>query len=47
MQRYLGRGQTLDSHAHFWALAQARWSGGTFLYVPRGVTVDETLVATH
>ena len=22
-----------------------RWSGGTFLYVPRGVTVDETLVA--
>ena len=36
VQRYLGRGQTLDSHAHFWALAQARWSGGTFLYVPRG-----------
>ena len=46
VQRFLGRGQTLDSHAHFWALAQARWSGGTFLYVPRGVTVDETLVAT-
>jgi Fe-S cluster assembly protein SufD len=45
VQRHLGRGQTLDSHAHFWALAQARWRGGTFLYVPRGVTVDETLVA--
>ncbi|HEY8178995.1 MAG TPA: SufD family Fe-S cluster assembly protein [Candidatus Limnocylindria bacterium] len=46
VQRFLGRGQTLDSHAHFWALAQARWSGGTFLYVPRGVVVDETLVAS-
>ena len=23
VQRHLGRGQTLDSHAHFWALAQA------------------------
>ena len=46
VQRHLGRGQTLDSHAHFWALAQARWRGGTFLYVPRGVTVDETLVAS-
>ena len=28
VQRYLGRGETLDSHAHFWALAMARWSGG-------------------
>src|SRR6187399_1629650 len=27
VQRYLGRGQTLDSHAHFWALALARWKG--------------------
>jgi len=45
VRKYLGRGQTLDSHAHFWALATARWQGGTFLYVPRGVTVDETLVA--
>jgi Fe-S cluster assembly protein SufD len=46
VQRFLGRRETLDSHAHFWALAHATWSGGTFLYVPRGVTVDETLVAT-
>jgi Fe-S cluster assembly protein SufD len=45
VQRHLGRGQTLDSHTHFWAQAQARWSGGTFLFVPRGVTVEETLVA--
>jgi Fe-S cluster assembly protein SufD len=46
VRRYLGRRQTLDSHAHFWALAHASWTGGTFLYVPRGVTVDETLVAS-
>jgi Fe-S cluster assembly protein SufD len=44
--RFLGRRQTIDSHAHFWARAHAGWRGGTFLYVPRGVTVDETLVAT-
>jgi Fe-S cluster assembly protein SufD len=44
--RFLGKRQTIDSHAHFWARAHAGWRGGTFLYVPRGVTVDETLVAT-
>ena len=33
------------SHAHFWALAQAAWTGGTFCYVPRDVHVDATLVA--
>jgi Fe-S cluster assembly protein SufD len=33
------------SHAHFWALAHAAWTGGLFLHVPRGVTVDGTLVA--
>jgi len=44
--RFLGRRETIDSHAHFWARAHAGWRGGTFLYVPRGVTVDETLVAT-
>jgi Fe-S cluster assembly protein SufD len=46
VRRHLGHRQTLDSHAHFWALAHASWTGGTFLYVPRGVTVDETLVAS-
>jgi Fe-S cluster assembly protein SufD len=44
--RFLGKRQTIESHAHFWARAHAGWHGGTFLYVPRGVTVDETLVAT-
>jgi Fe-S cluster assembly protein SufD len=33
------------SHAHFWALAQAAWTGGLFCYIPRGVEVDGTLVA--
>jgi Fe-S cluster assembly protein SufD len=45
VRRYLGKRHTIDSHAHFWARAHAQWRSGTFLYVPRGVTVDETLVA--
>ncbi|HTE65868.1 MAG TPA: SufD family Fe-S cluster assembly protein [Candidatus Binatia bacterium] len=45
VQRHLGETTTLPSHAHFWALAQAAWTGGTFLYVPAGVTVDGPLVA--
>ncbi|HET8784752.1 MAG TPA: SufD family Fe-S cluster assembly protein, partial [Candidatus Limnocylindrales bacterium] len=34
-----------DSHDKFWALAHAAWSGGTFLYVPSDVAVDEALLA--
>jgi Fe-S cluster assembly protein SufD len=45
VQRHLGETTTLASHAHFWALAQAAWTGGTFLYVPPGVTVDRPLLA--
>jgi Fe-S cluster assembly protein SufD len=45
VQRYLGRRETLPAQAHFWALAHAEWQSGTFLYVPRGVEVDQTLVA--
>jgi Fe-S cluster assembly protein SufD len=45
VERYLGRHETLPSHARFWALAHAAWSGGTFLYVPAGVSVDRTLIA--
>ena len=29
-----GRPTGLGSHAHFWALAQAAWTGGLFCYVP-------------
>lgn len=46
VRRYLGTGDGIGSHAHFWALANAAWTAGSFLYVPRGVTVDRTLV-TH
>ncbi len=34
-----------DSHDKFWALAQAAWTGGTFLYVPADVAVDAALLA--
>lgn len=45
LRRFLDPRQGQASHAHFWALAQAAWTGGLFCYVPRGVTVDGTLVA--
>jgi Fe-S cluster assembly protein SufD len=45
VRRYLGQGHPQASHAHFWALAQAAWTGGLFCYVPKGVHVDGTLVA--
>ena len=31
----------------FWGAALAAWTGGTFLYVPRGVTVDESADGAH
>jgi Fe-S cluster assembly protein SufD len=45
VRRYLGAEGSLDSHAYFWALAQAAWTGGLFLYVPAGVEIDRTLVS--
>jgi Fe-S cluster assembly protein SufD len=45
VERHLGRRETLPAHARSWALAHAAWTGGTFLYVPRGVVMDRTLVA--
>ena len=44
VRRYLGQGEGIASHAHFWALAQAAWTGGVFVHVPRGVAVDGTVV---
>src|SRR5438067_2075530 len=41
---YLGMGDGVASHAAFWALSLAGWTGGTFLYVPRGLEVDGTLI---
>jgi Fe-S cluster assembly protein SufD len=46
VQRHLGRRRTMDAQAHFWALAHASWTGGTFLYVPAGIEVDRPLVAS-
>jgi Fe-S cluster assembly protein SufD len=45
VERHLGRRETLPVHARSWAQAHAAWTAGTFLYVPRGVVVDQTLVA--
>jgi Fe-S cluster assembly protein SufD len=45
VQRALGQVEGPVSHAHFWALAHAAWTGGLFCFVPRGVVVDGTLVA--
>jgi Fe-S cluster assembly protein SufD len=45
VKRLLGQQDGPASHAHFWALAQAAWTGGLFCHVPRGVIVDGTLVA--
>jgi Fe-S cluster assembly protein SufD len=45
VRRYLGRGEPVASHEAFWALSQAAWTGGTFLYVPPGLEVDGTLIA--
>jgi Fe-S cluster assembly protein SufD len=45
VRRHLGMAEGPASHAHFWALAHAAWTGGLFCHVPTGVTVDGTLVA--
>jgi Fe-S cluster assembly protein SufD len=45
VRRALGLAEGQASHAHFWALAHAAWTGGVFCHVPRNVIVDGTLVA--
>ena len=45
VRRALGQADGPASHAHYWALAHAAWTGGLFCYVPRGVVVDGTLLA--
>jgi Fe-S cluster assembly protein SufD len=44
VRRFLGQAEGQVSHAHFWALAQAAWTGGVFCHVPPGVVVDGTVV---
>ena len=45
LRRFLGQAEPVASHAALWALSLAGWTGGTFLYVPRGLEVDGTLIA--
>ncbi|HET9417163.1 MAG TPA: Fe-S cluster assembly protein SufD [Candidatus Limnocylindria bacterium] len=44
VRRSLGQAAGQASHAHFWALAQAAWTGGVFVHVPRNASVDGTVV---
>ena len=44
VRRSLGKAGGQASHAHFWALAQAAWTGGVFVHVPRNASVDGTVV---
>jgi Fe-S cluster assembly protein SufD len=45
IRSHLGRNETLSAQMHFWGRSLAAWTGGTFLYVPAGVTVDGPLTA--
>ncbi|HEY4767618.1 MAG TPA: SufD family Fe-S cluster assembly protein [Candidatus Limnocylindria bacterium] len=46
LQAHLGRLDTIPAQTPFWARSLAAWSGGTFLYVPKGVEVDGPLIAS-
>ncbi|HEY8921052.1 MAG TPA: SufD family Fe-S cluster assembly protein [Candidatus Limnocylindria bacterium] len=41
----LGRFDTLPAQMPFWGRSLAAWTGGTFLYVPAGVAIDDVLTA--
>jgi Fe-S cluster assembly protein SufD len=43
VRAHLGRSETLAAQAPFWGRSLAAWTGGTFLYVPKGVAVDGPL----
>jgi Fe-S cluster assembly protein SufD len=45
VRAHLGLRETIPAQASFWARSLAAWTGGTFLYVPSGVEVDEPLIA--
>lgn len=44
VRAHLGRHDTLPTQMPFWGRSLAAWTGGTFLYVPAGVVVDDLLV---
>ena len=41
----LGKYDTLPAQMPFWGRSLAAWTGGTFLYVPAGVAIDDVLTA--
>jgi Fe-S cluster assembly protein SufD len=41
----LGKHDTLPAQMPFWGRSLAAWTGGTFLYVPAGVAIDDVLTA--
>jgi Fe-S cluster assembly protein SufD len=41
----LGKHDTLIAQMPFWGRSLAAWTGGTFLYVPAGVAIDDVLTA--
>jgi Fe-S cluster assembly protein SufD len=45
VQGRLGRFETLPAQMPFWGRSLAAWTGGTFLYVPAGVAIDDVLTA--
>jgi Fe-S cluster assembly protein SufD len=44
---WIGAGGTVKTHEAFTAVADALWSAGTFVHVPRGVTLDRPVVVEH
>jgi Fe-S cluster assembly protein SufD len=45
VRSHLGKHDTLDAQMPFWGRSLAAWTGGTFLYVPKGVAIDGVLTA--
>ena len=45
VRAHIGRNDTLTAQMPFWGRSLAAWTGGTFLYVPKGVAIDGPLTA--
>ena len=45
VRAWLGQRDTLSAQMPFWGRSLAAWTGGTFLYVPKGVAIDGPLTA--
>jgi len=45
VRAHFGKHDTLPAQMPFWGRSLAAWTGGTFLYVPKGVTIDGHLTA--